>query len=92
MSKFTTAFRELGTYKELLRSQVIDYYHTASKFDLPFSYIGALNTNEMKNRMKNSITILAVNLNSTLWHGLYYFQLTIFTLLVNVLSFCYICF
>jgi len=92
MSKFTTAFRELGTYKELLRSQVIDYYHTASKFDLPFSYIGALNTNEMKNRMKNSITILAVNLNSTLWHGLYYFQLTIFTLSVNVLSFCYICF
>ena len=31
MSKFTTAFRELGTYKELLRSQVLDYYHTASK-------------------------------------------------------------
>ena len=92
MSKFTTAFRELGTYKELLRSQVIDYYHTASKFDLPFSYIGALNTNEMKNRMKNSITILSVNLNSTSWHGLYYFQLTIFTLSVNVLSFCYICF
>jgi hypothetical protein len=34
MSKFTTAFRELGTYKELLRSQVlrsysIDMYHFA---------------------------------------------------------------
>jgi len=26
MSKFTTAFRELGTYKELLRSQVLLSY------------------------------------------------------------------
>jgi hypothetical protein len=27
MSKFTTAFRELGTYKELLRSQVLISYN-----------------------------------------------------------------
>ena len=33
MSKFTTAFRELGTYKELLRSQVLPImYH----WPLPF--------------------------------------------------------
>lgn len=36
MSKFTTAFRELGTYKELLRSQVLYYCHTELKFDLQF--------------------------------------------------------